>query len=229
MTKLMRLGTAAVAVAASLAAAAPASAQLIIEPLITFVPGSGPSDTSVPLYNPDFLNGRTGLPFLTADEPGEIVTYPAGFPVDPVLRDVISIYNNTSYDITGFTFSLVGTADEDPPFSFDIFRDPNVNAFFGDANGDGQVGFSDIFSQIEVSNGGRTITLTGGVIPRGGRFVDSNFAITLDGQPFLAAIDASFIGTYVPEPATWAMMVLGFGLGGAALRRRRSAGGLAAA
>jgi hypothetical protein len=32
----------------------------------------------------------------------------------------------------------------------------------------------------------------------------------------------------VPEPATWAMMITGFGLAGAALRRRRSVGAIAA-
>jgi hypothetical protein len=33
----------------------------------------------------------------------------------------------------------------------------------------------------------------------------------------------------VPEPATWGMVILGFGAVGGALRRRRSAGVLAAA
>jgi hypothetical protein len=35
-------------------------------------------------------------------------------------------------------------------------------------------------------------------------------------------LDATFNGA-VPEPATWAMMILGFGLAGATLRRRRAA------
>jgi hypothetical protein len=36
------------------------------------------------------------------------------------------------------------------------------------------------------------------------------------------------IGFAVPEPATWAMMLIGFFGLGAALRRRRAAGALAA-
>ncbi|WP_309644310.1 PEPxxWA-CTERM sorting domain-containing protein [Phenylobacterium sp.] len=33
---------------------------------------------------------------------------------------------------------------------------------------------------------------------------------------------ATFLASAVPEPATWAMMIAGFGLAGAAIRRRRS-------
>ncbi|MBB3346711.1 MULTISPECIES: PEPxxWA-CTERM sorting domain-containing protein [unclassified Sphingomonas] len=36
--------------------------------------------------------------------------------------------------------------------------------------------------------------------------------------------DYTPVGAAVPEPATWAMMVLGFGLAGAAIRRRRATG-----
>ncbi|MBY9061427.1 PEPxxWA-CTERM sorting domain-containing protein [Sphingomonas yunnanensis] len=46
------------------------------------------------------------------------------------------------------------------------------------------------------------------------------YTLTYDYTPFGAA---------VPEPSTWAMMVLGFGLAGAAIRRRRAAGAPAAA
>ena len=37
-----------------------------------------------------------------------------------------------------------------------------------------------------------------------------------------ARLDATFNGGSVPEPATWAMMIAGFGLAGATLRRRRA-------
>lgn len=40
--------------------------------------------------------------------------------------------------------------------------------------------------------------------------------------------DFSLTPSAVPEPATWAMMITGFGLAGAALRRRRAAGAVAA-
>jgi hypothetical protein len=48
----------------------------------------------------------------------------------------------------------------------------------------------------------------------------SGFATTVVGN--FAAPDAP-VGGGVPEPATWAMMVVGFGIGGALLRRQRHA------
>lgn len=44
-----------------------------------------------------------------------------------------------------------------------------------------------------------------------------------------AAFEIDDIVAAAPEPATWLMMILGFGLVGGALRRRRTAGSLAAA
>jgi hypothetical protein len=211
--------TGAACAIALLVAATPAAATLWLEPVINFVPGKGPGEFSFPLYDPEFLNGATGEPFATADEPREIVTYPAGVPRDEEL-DILSVWNNTRYVITSFTMTIVGEAYEPEPFFFYIYRDPDVDAFFGDANGDGMIGLSDIFPIITVSNGGRTITLSGGKIPVGGRFTDAIFSVTSDGLPFKAAIDASFDGYMVPEPATWAMMIAGFGMVGAMARRR---------
>ena len=38
----------------------------------------------------------------------------------------------------------------------------------------------------------------------------------------LSAAEANALGLGVPEPASWAMMLAGFGMGGAMLRRRRA-------
>ncbi|MBW6525273.1 PEPxxWA-CTERM sorting domain-containing protein [Sphingomonas sp. RHCKR7] len=46
---------------------------------------------------------------------------------------------------------------------------------------------------------------------------------------YTLSYDYTPFGAAVPEPATWAMMVLGFGLAGAAIRRRRRADAHAAA
>jgi hypothetical protein len=204
ITHTMTLGAAA---AAMLSIPAVCSATLIIEPVFLSTEGSGPAETVLGFYLPDFINPATGEPFLTADEPGEVVTYPAGFPRDEGLAEVVRFYNNTEFDITGFTLVLVGTAIEPEPFNFTVQRDPNVDAVWGDANEDGLIGLSDIFATVTVSEDGRTITFSDGLIPVGGRFTDYIFSTTTDQQPFLAAIDASFSGTRaaVPEPGTLAL------------------------
>lgn len=45
-----------------------------------------------------------------------------------------------------------------------------------------------------------------------------------EGQPALPTTDLAFVMTGVPEPATWAMLLLGFGAVGAAMRRRGGEG-----
>jgi hypothetical protein len=197
-------------------------ATLIIEPVINSVPGSGPTDDSFPLYDPVSVNHATGEHPWLANRPGEIDTVSIGNPPDPDLL-IFSVWNNTSYDITSLRLSIIGSALH-PTNSEDawlVTRDPSVDAFFGDADGDGKIGLSDIFSSIVVSDGGKTITLSGGLIPRDGLFTDIFHASTTDGLPFFAGVDTSFDGVLVPEPSTWAMMLIGFvGLGFAAYSRR---------
>jgi hypothetical protein len=195
---------------------------LTIEPEINFVPGSGQVGNSFGIYQPDFVNAANGEhPFL-ANKPGEIDTVSIGNPPDPdLLTD--SVWNNTSYNITGLRFSIIGSASH-PTGTEDawlVTPDPSVDASFGDADGDGKIGLSDIFSSIVVSDGGKTITLSGGLIPLGGHFTDISHAFTPGDVPFFAAVDVSFDGVFVPEPSTWAMMLIGFvGLGFAAYSRR---------
>jgi hypothetical protein len=105
------------------------------------------------------------IPFL-ANKPGEIDTVSIGNPPDPTLL-TLSVVNNTAFNITSLRLSIIGSASH-PTGSEDawlITRDPSVDATFGDANGDGKIGLSDIFSSIVVSDGGKTITLSGGLIP----------------------------------------------------------------
>lgn len=206
-----------------LCTASMASATLFVEPVFNSVAGTGPDATVVGLYNPDLINPSTGEPFAISNAPGVISVYPAGFPPDPVLADVIRFFNNTPYTITGFVLDIVGTAVEPVPFDFTITLNPTVDAFFGDVDGNTLVGISDIFSTIVVSNSGRTITFSDGLIAPGQRFTDFNLASTTDGEPFLAAFNAYFTGfRSVPEPPI--ALLLGGGLLAVAasrLRRRR--------
>jgi hypothetical protein len=166
------------------------------------------------IHAPDVVNVANGEhPFL-ANEFGEIDTVSIGFPPDPFLFTT-SVWNNTTYNLTSLTLSIIGSAfhPTGSQLSWLITRDPNVDAFFGDANGDGKIGQSDIFSSIVVSDGGKTITLSGGVIPVGGHFTDIANSFTTDGLPFSAGLDTSFDGVLaVPEPATGMLLFTGLGL-----------------
>jgi hypothetical protein len=201
-------------------------ATLSLEPVVNSTPGSGPTADSFPLYDPVSVNNATGDHPWLANAPGEIDTVSIGNPTDPDLL-TFSVWNNTTYNITSLKYSIIGSASH-PTHTEDawlITRDPSVDATFGDANSDGKIGLSDIFSSIVVSDGGKTITLSGGLIPRDGLFTDIFHASTTDGLPFFAAVDTSFGGVLAPEPSTWAMMLLGFaGLAYAGWRRAAKRG-----
>jgi hypothetical protein len=115
---------------------------------------------------------------------------------------VFFVWNNTSYDITGFTLRIVGSATDtrDPGT---IVRGP-VDAIWGDINGDGVTGVSDIFVTIAVSADQKEIRFENGLIPVGGHSTDIHLAVS-DNPPALAGIDATFTGEAVPEPFTFAL------------------------
>jgi|SoiMethySBSTD1v2_1073268.scaffolds.fasta_scaffold480655_2 hypothetical protein len=203
---------------------------LTMEAVFNRAPGSGPMGPNDPffvttLYNLDFPNLATGESFAVSTAPGEISNYAAGFPRDQGLVDAVRFYNNTQYNITSFTLQIVGKADEfgNPDagiYDFLITPDPNVSAFWGDVNGDGAVGLSNIFNTITLSDNGKRITFSDGLIPVNGRFTDFTFSMTDDGKPFKAGVHAWFDGVKaVPEPATVTLLLLGLGVAGAARRR----------
>ena len=119
---------------------------------------------------------------------------------DPEL-DVFHIWNNTRYDLTGFTLRLVGTATEtlDPGT---IVRGP-VDAVWGDVNGDGQVGLSDIFSTIPVSADGKEIRFEGGVIPVAGGLPTSTCPSATTRPNWRGSIRSSSACRRCPSPARW--------------------------
>jgi hypothetical protein len=210
------------AIAASVLSAS-AGATLIFEPVISHYPGSGPANDVFPLYDPTYVNLATGEQVSLARQPGEIDKWSQGFPREDVMV-TFGMYNNTAYNITSLTMTIVGSSDElMPGASWVVTPDPNVDAFFGDVNGDGKVGLSDIFSTVTVSNGGRTLTLSGGVIPAESHFTDYIFSMTTDGaSPVYAALEGGFDGVLAPEPATWTLLLAGLGAIGLARRRATS-------
>jgi hypothetical protein len=214
---------ASVALGVTLASAG--ATTLTMENVINKAPGTGPAQPGEPFFtfglcNPSAINPADGLPFATACAPGEMGHYPAGVPRDEPLVNDLRVYNNTPYNITSLTLQIVGPADEPEPFNFTITPDPNVSAFWGDANGDGKTGLSDIFSTITLSADHRTITYSDGLIPVDGRFTDYIFSMTDNGEPFKVGVYTSFDGFLaVPEPATGTILLMGLAATGV-LRRR---------
>jgi hypothetical protein len=168
--------------------------KLLIEPVFNHVDTPGPNEVVVGFSAPGLINPATGEPFIPADEPGEVDIFAAGFPADAVNITTLRFFNNTDFDITGFRLHIVGTADEPQPFNFTVTRDANVPAFFADLNQDGHVGVSDIFRSIDVSDDGRTITFSDGLIRPGDIFTDFIFSATSTGEPMKAAVEATFTG-----------------------------------
>lgn len=71
---------------------------------------------------------------------------------------------------------------------------------------------------------GSPVTFSGlrAVVGVGEYFIIPQTVLTFDSANILF-VDPSFVGTgAVPEPATWAMLILGFGMAGSLIRRRRA-------
>src|SRR5438309_1184825 len=88
-----------------------ATATLVMEPVIGFFPGTGPSADSFPLYDPTYINGATGEQVSIALHPGEIDSWSMGYPREEFMVS-FGMYNNTPYDLTSFTMRMVGKSDE---------------------------------------------------------------------------------------------------------------------
>jgi len=115
------------------------------------------------------------------------------------------------YSINGGAFTALSALN---------FSTPNVTAPAGAKNGNGAGNFTALsatISGLDIGVGQSFVF----------RWTDTNIAGDDDG---LAIDDFSLAGTFaaapgaggVPEPATWGLMIAGFGLAGGALRRRRA-------
>jgi hypothetical protein len=147
-----------------------------------------------------------------------------------------AIVSQTRYQTTGFqNLNIIqsdGTYCAGCNGSFNLFFDATT---FGTANGVQSVGFDAPFNQgfdALVTFGDNTTQLFAL-----SRQSNSFFGLSSDRliksiafgpggqstQSVSFVLDNLTIGNAVPEPATWAMMIFGFGLIGASARRRRSA------
>ena len=135
--------------------------------------------------------------------------------------------------LTGGTFSVstnvITAASGDITAVTITPSSPLTALIFNPQNGPGANLSVDVTTNLGIDNflyslgsGNNFLTITTGA----GEFIQSVALTSGVGFEDLATIRASFVPATdngVPEPATWAMMLLGFGAIGVAMRRRRSA------
>jgi len=135
---------------------------------------------------------------------------------------VNSAFGGFGSNIGSLTFHGAG-ADQ---VSFDLIEGVNVRDHF---DGFFNNTASDVFATQDYDGGNRYDVYRYDISSLGGTLTSIEFSSTnvffAEGQPFLAAVTTT---GGVPEPATWALMLVGFGSLGAALRRARRTAAAAA-
>ena len=194
-------------VAASLAA--PASAAVVV---LDFE-GVGNLNPVGNFYAPDFTFSPSTLAVVDSDAggTGNIANEPSPSTVMFFLDGSNAILNATNGFTNGFSFYYSSsTAASVTVYSGanatgDVLGVLNLSAQFADnCSGDPTGGFCN-WSAIGVS------------------FAGTAYSIDFGGTANQTAFDNITFGSAnpgVPEPATWAMMIMGFGLVGASMRRR---------
>ncbi len=135
-------------------------------------------------------------------------------------REAILLSADTGFVINGLRLSYIDANDTLALFGVNAdnslvrlgFSDRVINGFGGAAT----------FTNNGANNGTTTLAFT----PAGGRFDRYIFTTAVGGDVLFGGdlgqgyrIDR--VSGYVPEPGTWAMLILGFGLVGISARRRR--------
>nr|AVH79603.1 hypothetical protein [Nostoc sp. PCC 9229] len=191
------------AVGGCLMSLAPATAAILVEPLVTTADPNLPEGVGIPLNL----------------QPNELIFWNA-----PDTTGQQNFLNNTELTINSLSLLLFP--------DFDTLED---DVQWGDVNGDGQIGFSNIFPTLTVSpdftvEGFRAprFNFVGGEIPNNNRFV-VQFLTDPDLRPAVPGDNGPLVvgGIYrgfqtVPEPSTIFGSVLALGLGGW-LRKIKSA------
>lgn len=166
---------------------------------------------------------------------GTTITFDSALPDGFTLKGgvVQSVNNAFGANPTGSTNYLT-TNDTSSAGSASIFSKTG----FGSLSFDwGSVDTYNTFGLLDAM-GNAFFTLTGSSIQPNGGTTGTRISLNSDqpiyglrlysGKPAFEIDNVTFSGA-VPEPATWAMMILGFGLVGAAMRRRSAGGRLVAA
>lgn len=152
--------------------------------------------------------GAVGAAILLASSAQATILH---YTFDPGAYYDFAGFNNTvtgsfDYDTAAGTFSNVDYVRGGDTFTVASSTGPGAGvdqAFFGDTS----TGDYDVYQFATPLAGGGTDTITAAFHPA--EFVAAGGSVSTTG---LAAA--------APEPATWAVMVLGFGLSGAMMRRR---------
>ena len=213
--------------------------------LITF--SEKPLGTVNPTYNPADYGGGAGSPVVTFDGwflgqslsgspatdcPGAAPTAcVVGSPTGPLTLDAAS--PNTFIVGDGAAPNspvLSGTPTFNGPvavlFDVDLAGVGFDAGFFNAVGSTGITAFSRTGALLgTVSNTGLGIEFLGLVTADGSEQIAGVFLDLVGAEPAGFAIDSLRFGrrgqvTPIPEPATWALMIAGFGLAGAAMRRR---------
>ena len=140
------------------------------------------------------------------------------------MTSLSSVGTNVHYQVTTFTVSTAGAYSLLSEAGYDNFLGLYASAFDPTQPLHNAIAYNDDLGSLLRS--GFTTDLLAGVsyFAVASAFENKDFGaykLTISGPGDISLSSA------VPEPATWAMMIAGFGLAGAALRRRK--GGLALA
>jgi hypothetical protein len=176
-------------------------------------------------------SGGQGLTFIdfpgTADDPSKYLTVYGPFPVtSPDGGNFVEADADPTYAVAiSQTISGLTIGEQ---YVVNFFQAAGQQAGFqGPTTERWQVSFgnqSQLSSQFSLPEGGvgpwqaQSMTFTATAVSQALSFLALG---TPNGQPPIAFLDGVSLNA-VPEPATWAMTLVGFGLMGSALRRRRA-------
>lgn len=137
-----------------------------------------------------------------------------------------AVGTNVNYQVTAFTVSTAGDYSLLSTAGYDNFLGLYAGAFDPTQPLLNARAYNDDFNNSLTASGFTTNLLAGvsyfAVASAFDNGIGGAYELTISGPGAISLSSA------VPEPATWAMMIAGFGLAGSALRRRRSSVALAA-